>query len=155
MAKRIYFLVLFCFAVLLCGCTRDEDRLKITGSDTMVILGQAWAEQYMELDQNKTVSVPGGGAGVGITAVTDGGVDIAQSSREMKQAEIEKATANGVNPVKTEVAYDGIAIIVNPSNVIEQLTVEQVGKIFTGEVRNWEDVGGADGQIGIYSRESS
>jgi len=129
--------------------------IRITGSDTMVILGQAWAERYMELKPEKRVSVSGGGSGVGITAIIEGTTDITQASRDMKASEIEQANAKGVNPVKTIVAYDGIAIIVNPSNPINQLTMDQLGKIFNGEIKNWKEVGGSDLPIGIYSRESS
>ncbi len=157
MAKLLYLAVLLFSIALIHGCTsRDtENRLKITGSDTMVILGQAWAERYMELHTEKTVSVTGGGSGVGITAIIDGGTDIAQASREMKPSEIGKANAMGASPVKTIVAYDGIAMIVNPDNPVEQLTMGQAGAILKGEVKNWKEVGGKDEQIGIYSRESS
>ena len=157
MAKLLYLAVLLFSIVLIYGCTsRDnENRIKITGSDTMVILGQAWAERFLELYNDKTVSVTGGGSGVGITAIIEGGADIAQASRDMKPSEIEKAKVMGVNPVKTIVAYDGIAIIVNPDNPVEQLTVEQAGAILKGDVRNWREVGGKDEPIGIYSRESS
>jgi len=143
--------------LFLFGCTAQSstEQVKIIGSDTMVILGQAWAEKYMELNPDKSVSITGGGSGVGIAALIEGNVDIAQASREMKSSEIENAEANGIVPVETIVAYDGIAIIVNPSNRIEQLTIGQVGAIFKGRIRNWKDVGGNDGEIGIYSRESS
>ncbi len=147
-------------AVLLFGCAGQqggapEKQLKVTGSDTMVILGQAWAEKYMSLYPQKKVSITGGGSGVGIAAIIDGTTDIAQASRDMKESEIEKAKAKGANPVKTIVAYDGIAIIVHPDNPVSELTSEQVGKIFKGEITNWKDVGGPDEKIGIYSRESS
>ncbi len=156
MAKLIQFLALFCSILLVSGCmAQHEGKLKIIGSDTMVILGQAWAERYMELHTDKTVSVTGGGSGVGITAIIEGGTDVAQSSREIKESEIKRAGANGANPVKTEVAYDGIAIIVNPSNPVDQLTIDQVGAIFKGEIKSWGEMGGSDGPIGIYSRESS
>lgn len=147
--------VLLLAAVLLFGCFSRSGHLKITGSDTMVVLGQAWDERYMETVPGKSVSVTGGGSGVGITAIIDGTTDIAQSSRDMKEAEIAAAKAKGINPVETIVAYDGIAIIVNPDNPIEQLTIEQAGRIFKGEVKNWKEVGGKDEPIGIYSRESS
>ncbi len=161
-------LALIICALLVFGCASQQTKgagdgtqaqksknLKITGSDTMVILGQAWAEKYMELNQDKGVSVSGGGSGVGITAMIDGTTDITQASRDMKASEIDQARAKGVNPVKTIVAYDGIAIIVNPDNPIDQLTISQVGEIFKGNIKNWKEVGGKDGPVGIYSRESS
>ncbi len=154
--KSMGILTLLVGVLLVFGCSsQSTEQVEIIGSDTMVILGQAWAEKYMELNPNKSVSVTGGGSGVGIAAMIEGNVDIAQASREMKSSEIEKAEANGITPVQTIVAYDGIAIIVNPQNPIDQLTVEQVGQIFKGETTNWADVGGNSGAIGIYSRESS
>jgi phosphate transport system substrate-binding protein len=154
--------VILAVGILLFGCASQQGtgqngkkEVKITGSDTMVILGQAWAESYMDAHPDERVSVTGGGSGVGITSIIEGTTDIAQASRDMKASEIEKARANGANPVKTIVAYDGIAMIVNPSNQIEQLTMDQLGKIFKGEVKNWKEVGGSDSPIGIYSRESS
>jgi phosphate transport system substrate-binding protein len=159
--KRFFILLMAAVLFFTAGCSRQDSgqagskQLKITGSDTMVILGQAWAEKYMELNQGKSVSITGGGSGVGITAIIDGTTGIAQSSRDMKDSEIEQAKSKGANPVKTIVAYDGIAIIVHPSNPIDQLTMDQLGKIFKGEIKNWKEVGGSDSPIGIYSRESS
>ncbi|MEM3399886.1 MAG: PstS family phosphate ABC transporter substrate-binding protein [Candidatus Micrarchaeia archaeon] len=138
------------------GCTGSEKKqIKISGSDTMVILGQALAESYMEKNPQTAISVTGGGSGVGIAALIEGTIDIAESSRDMKQEEIEKARSRGVEPFKTIVAYDGIAVIVNKNNPVSELTVEQIGKIFRGEIMNWREVGGPDTPISIYSREST
>lgn len=143
--------------ILFFGCTsrQDSSQLKLSGSDTMVVLGQRWAEEYMSQNPGTSVSVTGGGSGVGIAAIIDGTTDIAQSSRDMKDAEIASANAKGASPVKTIVAYDGIAIIVNIDNPVASLTMGQARKIFAGEISNWKDVGGKDEKIGIYSRESS
>ena len=121
----------------------------------MVILGQAWAEKYMEENPEKKVSVTGGGSGVGISSLTEGTIDVAEVSRDMKDSEIAAARKKGVGPVKTIVAYDGIAIIVHPENTISSLTTAQLRDIFTGKITNWKEVGGADEKISIYSRESS
>ena len=145
-------LLIFSFG---CAGKNETKQLKIVGSDTMVVLGQAWAEKYMADNPGKKVSVTGGGSGVGITALIDGTSDITQSSRDMKATELEKAKAKGVTPVETIVAYDGIAIIVNPDNPVTTLTMAQAGAIFKGEATNWKEVGGKDEEIGIYSRESS
>ncbi len=157
------FLVAAVLLLIFAGClskpvqngAAGESQVKVTGSDTMVILGQAWAERYIELNPQKSVSITGGGSGVGITAIIDGTTDIAQSSRDMKDSETAQADANGINPVKTIVAYDGISIIVNPDNPVSQLTVDQVGSIFNGTIKSWKEVGGKDSPIGLYSRESS
>ncbi|MEM2137522.1 MAG: PstS family phosphate ABC transporter substrate-binding protein [Candidatus Anstonellaceae archaeon] len=147
----------FAIALLLFGCAAkgQSSQLKIGGSDTMVILGQAWAEKYMQENPGKKVSVTGGGSGVGITALTESKIDIAEASRDMKPAEIDAARKKGVEPVKTIVAYDGIAIIVHPENPIEKLTIAEIRDIFTGKITNWKELGGSDEKIDAYSRESS
>ncbi len=157
MEKKDILIAFLAAALLLFGCTAkgQSSQLKVGGSDTMVILGQAWAEKYMEGRPDKKVSVTGGGSGVGISSLTEGTIDITESSRDMKDSEIEAARKKGVEPVRTIVAYDGIAIILHPSNPISTLTVAQLRGIFTGNMSNWKDVGGNDEKINIYSRESS
>jgi phosphate transport system substrate-binding protein len=155
MEKRIAALAIAMLLLLGCASRQESSQLKLGGSDTMVVLGQRWAEQYMSQNPGSSVSVTGGGSGVGIAAIIDGTTDIAQSSRDMKEAEIASANSKGVNPLKTIVAYDGIAIIVNIDNPMESLTMEQARQIFTGNTTNWRDVGGKDEKISIYSRESS
>jgi len=127
----------------------------VKGSDTMVHLVSAWAEAYMKANPHVNISVTGGGSGTGIAALINGTTDICAASREMKASEVEKAKANGVEPVETAVASDGIAVIVNPGNPVSELTQDQIGKIYTGAYTNWKEVGGPDGRIVVLSRESS
>ncbi len=159
MEKRFSFVLaaVFAAALLLFGCTArgQSSQLKVGGSDTMVILGQAWAEKYMQEKPEKKVSVTGGGSGVGISALTESTIDVAEVSRDMKDSEIAAAKKKGVEPVKTIVAYDGIAIIVHPENPVTTLTIAQLRDIFTGKITNWKELGGEDKAISIYSRESS
>lgn len=129
--------------------------LKINGSDTMVNLGQAWAEAFMQSHPGVDVQVTGGGSGTGIAALIDGTTDIAQCSRAMKDEEIAQAKSKGRNPVQTQVGWDGLAVIVHPSNPVSELTIDQLADIFTGRVANWKDVGGADHPIVVLSRESN
>ena len=103
----------------------------------------------------KSVTVTGGGSGVGIAALIDGEVDIATASREMKAEEIEAAKANGINPVENTVAIDGISVIVNPENPVSELTFDQLRGIYNGSISNWKDVGGEDKSIVVISRDSS
>jgi len=133
----------------------EKVYLTIKGSDTMVNLCANWAESYMKTNSNADISVNGGGSGVGVAALINGTTDIASSSREMKKEEIEDAKKIGHEVVENLVALDGISIIVNPGNPIEQLTMEQLMKIYTGEVTNWKQVGGLDMQIILLSRENS
>jgi phosphate transport system substrate-binding protein len=129
--------------------------LNVEGSDTMVNLANSWAEQFMTVNPNVNIAVKGGGSGNGIAALINGTADFADASREMKPEEIDQAKAKGVNPVETPVARDGIAVIVNPANGVKGLTIDQLGKIYRGEITNWKDVGGANQEIVLLSRDSS
>lgn len=128
----------------------------VKGSDTMVILAQRWAEAYMQKNPAKKVQVTGGGSGVGIAALINGTTDIADASRAMKADEKEKVKARyNSMPVETAVAKDGVTFYVHESNPVKTLTVEQLKKIYLGDVTNWKDVGGPDAPIVVYSRENS
>jgi phosphate transport system substrate-binding protein len=129
--------------------------INVEGSDTMVNLGQAWAEVFQTENPGVMISLKGGGSGTGIAALINGTVDFANASREMKPEEITEAQGKGIDPVETEVAKDAIAVIVNPANAVTALTLDQVGKIYRGEITNWKDVGGADKAIVLLSRDSS
>jgi phosphate transport system substrate-binding protein len=125
------------------------------GSDTLVNLALAWAERYMDIHPDVRISVTGGGSGTGIAALINGTVDVANASRQMKSEEIEAAEANGVSPVEFVVARDAIAVVVHPSNPVDELTFQQISDIYTAEITNWEDVGGDDRPIVLLSRESN
>lgn len=142
------------------GCTDrnttdSTSSILVKGSDTVLPLSQATAEEYMIMNKDSDVTIIGGGSGVGIAALIDGSTDIAMASREMKDAEITKAKENGVNPVETTIAYDGISVVVHPDNPVGRLTFTQVRGIFNGTISNWKDVGGNDVQITVISRDSS
>ncbi len=128
---------------------------KIKGSDTCLPLSQAEAEAFMKTDKNASIAVTGGGSGVGLAAIISGTTDIAQASRKMKMDEKLKMQEAGKAFKEVIIAYDALAVIVNPSNPINQLTREQLEGIFTGKITNWKDVGGADLKIIAYSRETS
>ncbi len=128
----------------------------VKGSDTMVILAQRWAEDYMKKNPSRKVQVTGGGSGTGIAALINGTTDVADASRPMKDDE--KAKVQGrfnAFPVETAVAQDGVAIYVNEANPVGQLTVDQLKRIFLGDVTSWKGVGGPDAPIVLYSRENS
>ncbi len=128
----------------------------IKGSDTMVILTQRWAEEFMKKNATAKVQVTGGGSGTGLAALINGTTDIATSSRPMKEAEMEKLRAR-YNTAGTEVAVakDGVTFYVNGSNPLSALTMDQLKKIYLGELTNWKDVGGPDKAIVVFSRENS
>jgi phosphate transport system substrate-binding protein len=130
-------------------------ELSITGSTTVLPLSTLEAEEFMNTYPDAILTVKGGGSGVGIAALIDGTTDIAQASREIKQSEIENANANNVNPVEHAIAWDGIAVVVNPENTVTELTFDQLRGIFNGTITNWADVGGADSEISVVGRDSS
>ena len=126
-----------------------------TGSDTLVNLALAWAERYMPAHPGVRISVTGGGSGTGIAALINGTTDIANASRGMKKEEIDAAQKNGITPVEFTVARDAIAIVVNPANPVNGLTLQQLSDIYQGKITNWRLVGGEDRPIVLLSRESN
>lgn len=125
------------------------------GSDTMVNLALAWAEEYQGEHPEVSVSVTGGGSGTGISALLNNTVDIANASRAIKAEEIEAMQANGVEPVEFIVSRDAIAIIVNHKNPVDRLTLQQLSAIYSGVITNWSQVGGEDRPIVRLSRETN
>jgi phosphate transport system substrate-binding protein len=141
--------------VFLPGVYAQNVSCKIKGSDTVLPLTQKEAEVYMKKFPGSSIMVTGGGSGVGLASLQNGTTDIAQSSRKMKLDEKIKMEDGGKAFKETVIAYDALAVIVNPANKISQLTREQLESIYTGKVTNWKEVGGDDMPIVLYSRESS
>ena len=130
--------------VLLSGCGGGgESRgttIQVRGSDTMVNVAQAWAEEYRKVDPTVYVEVSGGGSGVGIAALDKGTIDIANASRDMKAEEIEQARKNtGKEPKEFIVGYDALAVYVHKDNPIDEISIEQLAEIF-GEKRHRDQV---------------
>ncbi len=125
------------------------------GSDTIVNLALAWAEEYQRINPAVRISVTGGGSGTGIAALINGTVDIANASRRMKEEEKESAINNGSNPVEFIIARDAIAVIVNPENPVNNLTLKQLSDIYSGKINNWQEIGGEDRPIVRLSRETN
>ena len=131
----------------------ETNSIQIKGSDTMVNLGQAWAEAFMGEHPDALIAVTGGGSGTGISALVGGSCDIAQSSREMSQKEFDLAKSKGLDVQEIKVGIDAIAMVVNLENPVEELTIDQLSDIFTGKITNWKEVGGPDEAILVLSRE--
>ena len=128
--------------------------IQIKGSDTMVNLGQAWAEEFMKKNPNVSIAVTGGGSGTGIAALINGTTHIAQSSRDMKpeeKAAVLKATGKEVKEFL--VGIDALAVVVHPANPVSELSIDQLSDIFTGKITRWSQVGGMDEPILVLSRE--
>jgi phosphate transport system substrate-binding protein len=129
--------------------------IKQKGSDTMLELSQLWSEAYHQNYTNINVDVSGGGSGVGVQALMDNTIDVAQSSRAMTSSEKDNMTAAGRTPIEISVAVDGISIIVNSGNGVTTLTMDQLKGIYNGSITNWNQVGGVDRTITLYGRQST
>ena len=130
-----------------------EGSIQIKGSDTMVNLCQAWAEGFMIQHPKVTVAVTGGGSGTGIAAFIAGTCDLAAVSRRMTDKEIASASSQGRAVKEWTVALDGLAVVVHPENPVKRLTLRQLAEVFTGQIRNWRELGGADQGVVLLSRE--
>ena len=128
---------------------------RIKGSDTVLPVAQQTAERFMNQHPDARVTVTGGGTGVGISALMDHTTDIAMASRPIKFSEKMKIKGTGEEVDEVIVAYDALAVVVHPSNPVKQLTRQQLEDIFRGKVTNWQQVGGDDRKIVVYSRETS
>lgn len=127
----------------------------LKGSDTILPLAQAWAEDYQAVHKDSEVSVTGGGSGVGLTALINGNTDIADASRPIQPKEYDQAKSKGFIPKATRVAKDGICVIVNKAMGISTLTMQQIGGIYSGRISNWKEVGGPNKHIVVVGRDSS
>lgn len=158
---KVVILVVTIALVLLAlsGCAKRKEEgagvIQVKGSDTMVNLGQRWAEVYMEKYPQVNIAVTGGGSGTGIAAMINGTADIAESSRQMKAEEKEAAKRNGITVVENVVALDGLSVAINLTNPIAELIIDQLADIFTGKVTNWKELGGPNKEIVALSRESN
>lgn len=130
-------------------------NLSVKGSDTILPLAQAEAKEFMKENSGKIISVTGGGSTVGIEAFINGTVNIASASREMTSQELKAAKAKGIKPVKHVIAYDGIAVVVNPANKVSKLTFNQLRGIYNGSISNWKQVGGKDKTISVIARDKN
>ena len=161
--KKLLLFLVFILILTSCvdqGATTENPSEPISvienkGSDTIVNLALAWAEEYQIIDPTVNLSVTGGGSGTGIAALINGTVDIANASRKMKDEEKETAISNGTEPVEFVIARDAIAVIVNPENPVQYLTLEQISDIYSGVINNWIEVGGEDRPIVRLSRETN
>lgn len=161
-----FLIIIFLSSFILTSCGFSNSSAEVTsdsstqyienkGSDTIVNLALAWAEAYQAKYPNVRISVTGGGTGTGIAALVNGTVDIANASRKIKDEETAEAQTNGISPVEHVIARDAIAVIVNPNNPVNELTLQQISDIYSGKYTNWQDVGGEDRPIVKLSRETN
>ena len=141
MFKKILVIIMVLAIAVSADAASNKNRIQIKGSDTMVNLGQAWAEKYMEKNPGDFIAVTGGGSGTGLSSLISGTCDIALSSRNIKEKEIGLANKKGVNPNEIKAALDGLAVVVNSANPVNKLTIDQLAGIFTGRKTNWKELG--------------
>jgi phosphate transport system substrate-binding protein len=146
LVKRTPIVALTLFA-LACGPGGEGGNSRVVlqnkGSDTLVNVAQAWAESYAQVNPSVAVAVTGGGSGTGISAMINGTVDLANSSRAMRESEIEAARANGTEPLEHIVGFDALAIFLHPDNPISEMSIAQLAAIYgeTGTFESWSDLG--------------
>ncbi len=129
--------------------------VQVKGSDTIVNVSQYIAEEYMGKNKDARIAVTGGGSGVGISSLINGTADIGMASRSIKEKETKAAADKGLKVNEVVLGFDGITLIVNENNKVNNLTHQDLAKIFRGEVTNWKEFGGDDAEIVVLSRDSS
>ena len=132
-----------------------SDKIVIDGSTTVGPIAKAFAEYYMAANPDVNITVSESGSGNGAKAMMNSTCEVAIMSRPMTEGEFKAAAEKGIQPVAHVVALDGLPILVHPSNPVQDLTVEQIRKIFLGEISNWSAVGGPDKEIVTISRDTN
>ena len=147
MKRMLRVLPVLLFAVS-CGGGGDSSRsgravIQNKGSDTLVNVAQAWAENYRTVDPSVAVAVSGGGSGTGISAMINGTVDIANSSRAMRESELEEARVRGIEPIEHVVGFDALAVFLHPDNPIDVISAGQLSQIYAegGAYETWSQLG--------------
>ena len=154
--KKLNLLLLILVFLFIINCSKKGIKtITMAGSTTVLPIAQACAEEYMEKNSKVNISVRGGGSSVGIKSILEGSIDIGNASRKIKDIEAQDAEEKGVSLREIIVAYDAIAIIVNKTNNLSEISSKNLKKIYLGEVKNWKELGGADKEIVVVSRDVS
>ena len=156
---KIYIAFLAIFGVLV-SCSNQQGKnvnagMQIKGSDTIVNLVQVWAEKFSQINDGTNVGVTGGGTGTGFAALLNNTCDIAMASRQVEENEINLAKKQNITYKEFIVGLDGLAVLVNKNNPINDITIDQLRDIFMAKITNWKEIGGEDRPIVLLSRESN
>ncbi len=151
----IIIVVILLLAILFASSGSTQTKIKQKGSDTMLEIAQIWAEEYVKVNDNVTLSVSGGGSGTGIAQMINGQIDIADASRPIKEYEIAIAQTQGIVPVEFRTCLDGIAVITNNNINISEISFIQLRGIYNGTIKNWNELGGPNLKITVYGRQSN
>lgn len=133
----------------------SNQEVIIKGSDTEVQMVSNLAEEFSKDYPDSNISVTGGGSSVGIASLINGEIMIANSSRPLKTEELKLINSQGIDLKTAIIARDGLSVIVNKDNPIEELFLAQLGDIYTGKIANWSEVGGTNDAISLYGRQST
>ncbi|MBI4727881.1 phosphate ABC transporter substrate-binding protein [candidate division TA06 bacterium] len=156
MTKKIIITAALALVAIMAGLSLAGRGITLKGSDTLLLLGQRWAEIYMQKNPGAVIQVTGGGSGVGIAALINGSTDVCQASRSMKDSEKQKLRDRYFSlGYEIPVAKDGVTLYLNEKNPITELTINQIKDIYTGNTTNWSQLGGPDAKIIVYGRENS
>ncbi len=146
--SRMFGALLVLLLALACGGADGSSGARRTviqnkGSDTIVFVALAWAENYGDVNPSVAVAVTGGGSGTGISAMVNGTVDIANTSRAMTESEIEEARSRGIDPIEHVVGFDALAVFLHPDNPLDALSISQLAEIYAegGAYEAWSDLG--------------
>jgi len=151
----IIIVVILLLAILFASSGSTRTKIKQKGSDTMLEIAQIWAEEYVKVNDNVTLSISGGGSGTGIAQMINGQIDIADASRPIKEYEIAIAQTQGIVPVEFRTCLDGIAVITNNNINISEISFIQLRGIYNGTIKNWNELGGPNLKITVYGRQSN
>lgn len=152
--KKILTLILISLLSFLSVFPKGNE-ITISGSTTVFPIVQKASEVFMDKNPSINITVRGGGSGVGISNLMEGKVDIANSSRKIKEKEVYQAKENGINVYETVIANDALSIVVHPSNPVSEINLKTIKDIYTGKIRNWKELGGKDMSIVVISRDVS
>lgn len=155
--RIIVLLLMIALAVILLDGqeTQAQGVIQIKGSDSEVNLVQRLAEVFIQKHPSVNIAVTGGGSGTGVAALINKRTDIANSSRELSPKEEEAAKRAGIQLFRVVFATDAISIITNPVSPVSKVTLDQLGRIFRGQITNWKEMGGKDAKISLYGRQSN
>lgn len=145
-SKSLSIVVLLVLTLLLTSCTKYESAgVIVAGSTSVQPFAEALAEEFMRLNPTIIIDVQGGGSSAGIKSAQTNTADIGMSSRNLKEDETDLWSV--------EIARDGLAVIINPENILVDLTLEHVNDIYSGKITNWKQLGGHDAEIHVITRE--
>ncbi len=155
MKKQILIAGLMALSLTAAQAAGDPKKIVVDGSTTVGPIAKAFAEYYMKAHPDVNITVSESGSGNGAKGIINGACDVGTLSRAMKTEELEAAKGKKRNPVQHTIAFDGLAVVVHPSNPVQSLSKDQLRDIFTGEIKSWQEVGGPNLKIVVISRDTN